>query len=142
MSEAPGGEARRKLVALTALVAIAVALGGIALATGGDDSGGLRIETGAVAGAAPTDITVFVEDPDVNVPETAKGRATVELECFDSRDRRVMRSRIRWPLTDTDEGAFDPHVHQGVAEGQPERIARCRLTGTEGPLEGRVSAPR
>jgi hypothetical protein len=69
------------------------------------------------------------------VPATADGRPTVELECLDADDRIVLKTVHPWPFTDTDQGIYDPHVHETMNAGDAKRIARCRLNGTEGPLE-------
>ncbi len=140
MSDAPGGEARRKWIALGVLLALSLPLVVIALLTSGSESGaGLRIERGtpqATGGA----ITVYVDDPAQNVPGTADGARNVRLECFGRNDRLLRRSTHPWPFTDTDNATLDPHVHERMPQQQVDQVVSCRLAGTDGPLEGRVSA--
>lgn len=135
MSDGQGEEGRRRLVALFVLVLIAVPLVVVALVTRGGDSpaGGLRIERSTVSG--DFQIIVYV-DQGANVAATADGKSTVELECLDREGNSVIRGVYRWPFTDTDQGTFQPHVHQSVTGEQARRIVRCRLNGTEGPLSG------
>ena len=144
MSGAPGGEARRKWMALAVLLALAVPLVVVAILTSGEDSapaGGLRVERDAVQGTGGS-LTVYLEEPAVNVPATAGGKNTVQLECLDADDAVVRRSTHPWPFGDTDDGTLDPHVHERLPQAQAGRVASCRLAGTDGPLEGRVAAPR
>jgi hypothetical protein len=127
---------RRRLVALAVLLAIAVPLVAVAVLTrGGEPATGLRIERGTVAGAGTPQLTVYVEDPKANVPETNGGKETVELECLNDAGETVVKSVYPWPFTDTDNGTLVPHVHQNVGRDEAPRITRCRLNGTE--LEGR-----
>ena len=51
--------------------------------------------------------------------------------------RRLSRAEP-WPFAETDQGTLDPHAHIGMDPRLLERIARCRLTGTDPPLEGRL----
>ena len=134
------GASRTRLVALAVLVAVSVPLVIVALAGGGDDPdserpAGLRLER--TPGDLP-EITVYLEDRSLNEPATAGGAATVILECMDA-DGQVLTSRPeRWPFTDTDEGTLDPHAHVAMNPELLDRIARCRLKGTDPPLEGRL----
>lgn len=143
MSDPPGGQARRKWMALAVLLALMVPLIVVAVMTsgGGADGGGLRIERTS-AGEAVGGLTVYVEEPARNVRATAAGRTNVRLECLDADDKVVRRSTHPWPFSDTDDGTLDPHVHERLPQAQAGEVASCRLAGTEGPLEGRVSAPR
>jgi hypothetical protein len=143
VSEAPGGDGRRRLVALLVVSLVLVPLVVVALVTGGEGSPstGLRIERSTAPGTAATpQIVVYFEDQSANVPQAAGGRSTVELECLDRDGRTVLRGDYAWPFTDTDQGILDPHIHQNVTAQESERIVRCRLNGTEGPLQGRPSA--
>jgi hypothetical protein len=128
---------RTRLLALAVLLAVAVPLVVIAVSSGGGEAkpGGLRVERspGDVA-----QITVYVEDPDLNRAATASGANRVTLECVDRAGKVAARSRQAWPFTDTDQGVLDPHVHVNVDPAALERIARCRLRKTEPPLEGRL----
>jgi hypothetical protein len=128
-------------VSVAVLGALGVVLGAVALLAGGGDdaASGLRVAREALPDGGQG-ITVYVEDPGVNVAATAGGRANVALVCLDSRDREVVRATHPWPFTDTDNGVFDPHIHQSMRPEQADRIVRCRLDGTEGPLQGRLGA--
>jgi hypothetical protein len=139
-----GGAGRRRLVALVVLLMVTAPLVVVAVVTGsgGSEGGGLRIERSRVVGAGTPQLVVYVDDLAVNVPGTADGRPTVELECLAADDRAVLKTVHPWPFTDTDQGIYAPHVHEEVTAAEAKRIARCRLNGTEGPLEGRpTSAP-
>lgn len=140
MSEGAG---RRRLVALVVLLVVTVPLVVVAVVTGsGGKGGGLRVERSTVAGAGTPQIVVYVNDLGLNVPSTAEDRPTVELECLDADDRTVVKAVHPWPFTDTDQGIYDPHVHENLGEADAKRITLCRLNGTEGPLEGKAaSAP-
>jgi hypothetical protein len=56
--------------------------------------------------------------------------------------RRRRPDRLEPPralaFTDTDQGTLDPHAHVGMDPALRDRIARCRITGTDPPLEGRL----
>jgi hypothetical protein len=132
------GASRTRLVALAGLLAVSVPLVVIAVAGGGSDKergSGLRIEPSP---QGLPEVVVYLEDSEVNKPETNHGRRIVTIECLNRAGEVVFTGRERWPFSDTDGGAFDPHVHMLVdppaALGQ---IARCRLKGTDPPLEGR-----
>jgi hypothetical protein len=128
---------RTRLVALAVLLAAAVPLVVIAVSSGDGEAkpGGLRIERspGDVA-----QITVYVEDPELNTADTASGAKRVTLECVDRAGKVAARSREAWPFSDTDQGALDAHVHVDVDPVALDQIARCRLRNTEPPLEGRL----
>jgi hypothetical protein len=131
---------RTRLVALAVLLAVATPLVIVALAGSGDEGtakrpAALRVER--TPGGLP-EITIYVEDRSLNQPGTAGGAGTVVVECVDG-DGRVVSSRPEpWPFTDTDDGTVEPHAHIGMDPAALERIARCRLTGTDPPLEGRL----
>jgi hypothetical protein len=131
---------RTRLVALAALLAVAVPLVIVALAgSGGEERSerpaGLRVER--TAGDLP-EVIIYVEDRALNEPATAGGAASVVVECVDAEGRIVWSRPERWPFTDTDNGTLDPHAHIGMERAALERIARCRLTGTDPPLGGRL----
>jgi hypothetical protein len=131
---------RTRLVALAALLAVAVPLVIVALAGSGSEDGperpaGLRVER--TPGGRP-EVTIYVEDRSLNEPATAGGATSVVVECVDADGRIVWSRPERWPFTDTDDGALDPHTHIGMDPAAVERIARCRLTGTDPPLGGRL----
>jgi hypothetical protein len=131
---------RTRLVALAVLLAIAAPLVIVALAGSGDEESAerpaaLRVER--TPGGLP-EITIYVEDRSLNEPATAGGATTVVVECVDSNGRVVSTRPEPWPFTDTDKGTLDPHAHIGMDPADLARIARCRLTGTDPPLEGRL----
>jgi hypothetical protein len=128
-------------VSLVVLAGVGVVLGVVALASGGGDGApaGLRVQREALPSGGEG-ITVYVDDPGANVTATARGRHNVELVCVDSQGGVVLRATHPWPFTDTDQGAFDPHVHEPLSSREASQVSRCRLNGTEGPLEGRPGA--
>jgi len=127
---------RKRLVVLAAVVAVSAALVAVAVSSGGADErpGGLRVER---APGVP-EVIVYVEDLDANRPETAGGASRVTLECVDGEEQIVWSSREAWPFVETDEGAFNPHVHLRMDPAVVDRIERCRLKDTDPPLEGRL----
>lgn len=80
-------------------------------------------------------LTVFVEDRRSNTLTTTDGSRTVFLECVGRDGSTVLRTRQRWPFTDTDGGTALPHVHEPLDQ-RSGRIVECRLDGTAGPLAG------
>ena len=81
---------------------------------------------------------IYREDADVNRLETNHGRRTVMIECTDDRGDVIFTARKAWPFSDTDGGMYNPHVHLVVRPSAAiQRIVRCRLSGTDPPLEGR-----
>lgn len=124
---------------LLALALVAALLG--PAACGSDEPGEaerLRIEQSPVPPPAG-ELIVYVE-PGANTPERAGGRSYVTLRCLDSSGSVVFGARHAWPFRDTDRGTLDPHIHQQLQIAGSRPIERCRLAGTEGPLEGRVRA--
>lgn len=125
-------------MALAVLLAVSVPL--IVFAAAGGGSGhksgtGLRIEPSPQG--LPI-IVVYLEDADVNQLETNHGRRLVAIECFDDGDEVVFTVNKAWPFSDTDGGKYNPHVHVVVRPSAAiQRIVRCRLRGTDPPLEGR-----
>jgi hypothetical protein len=136
------GQSRGRLISVAVLGGLMVVLIAVALLSGGGDpaEAGLRVQPEGEPGTAAPGITVYVNDPAANVPDTAAGKARVVLECLDSGGRQVVRAAHPWPFTDTDDGTFDPHVHQRVNSDQLGRLVSCRLEGTDGPLEGRLGS--
>ena len=130
---------RTRVIALAVLLLISVPLVVIAVSGGGEEEerrpAGLRVEP---TQGAP-EIVVFVEDPKLNALETTGGEKEVAGECFDRAGDVILTEREAWPFTDTDNGLFDPHAHVFVEPAVMRRIARCRLAGTDPPLEGRKS---
>jgi hypothetical protein len=132
---------RARLVALAVLVAVATPLVIVALAGSGDEEGtperpaALRVER---TPGGPPEITIYIEDRSLNKPSTAGGDTSVVVECVDTEGRIVWKLPEAWPFTDTDQGSVDPHAHIGMDPAQIERIARCRLAGTDPPLAGRL----
>ncbi len=100
---------------LAVLVAVAVPLVVLALASGGGeesdepDTASIKVER---APGVP-EIVVYVEDPELNVAETAGGRERVTVECLNTADAVIYGRGYAWPFTDTDDGLLDPHVHLG-----------------------------
>lgn len=103
-----------------------------------DAGPGLRVERGE--GPQGSELIVYVADGADNVPETARGRRSVSLRCFNSDGRILVRERQPWPFTDTDDGLVEAHVHQRVPRRLANRISRCELGGTRGPLRGAVTS--
>jgi hypothetical protein len=77
-------------------------------------------------------------DHSLNKRSTTGGAAKVVVECVDTGGRIVWNRPEPWPFTDTDQGTLDPHAHIGMDPALLERIVRCRFTGTDPPLEGRL----
>ncbi|MET0973021.1 MAG: hypothetical protein ABWY95_06330 [Thermoleophilaceae bacterium] len=134
------GASRTRLVALAALLALSIPLVIVAVAGSGGDGdseqpAALRVER--TPGAVP-EIIVYLEDRSLNEPSTAGGAATVIVECVDDGGEVVSSKPESWPFTDTDQGTLDPHADFAVSSELLDRIARCRLKGTDPPLEGRL----
>ncbi|MET0836129.1 MAG: hypothetical protein ABWY97_05065 [Thermoleophilaceae bacterium] len=133
------GASRTRLVALAALLALSIPLVIVGVAGSGGDGdseqpAALRVER---TPGGP-EITVYLEDRSLNQPATAGGAATVVLECVDAGGEVVFSQPEGWPFSDTDQGTLDPHAHVGITPELVDRIARCRLKGTDPPLEGRL----
>jgi hypothetical protein len=131
---------RTRLVALAVLLAVAAPLVVLALADSGDEGSAerpaaLRVER---TPGGLSEITIYIEDRSLNKASTAGGDTSVVVECVDTEGRIVWKLPEAWPFTDTDDGTIDPHAHIGMDPAQIERIARCRITGTDPPLEGRL----
>jgi hypothetical protein len=134
------GGSRTRLVALAVLLAVSIPLVIVAVAGSGGDGdsdqpAGLRVER--TPGGVP-EIVLYVEDRSLNDPSTAGGAATVVVECVDADGEVVSSQPEGWPFTDTDQGTLDPHAHVPMSPELLDRIARCRLKGTDPPLEGRL----
>jgi hypothetical protein len=134
------GASRTRLVALAILLAVSVPLVVIAAAgggSGGDGGTGLRVEPSPQG--LPI-LVIYLEDAEDNRPETNHGEALVAIECVDDSDEVVFTGEKAWPFSDTDGGRYNPHVHMVVRPAAAiEQIVRCRLRGTDPPLEGRKS---
>ena len=132
------GASRTRLVALAVLLAVSVPLIVIAAAGGGSGENsdtGLRIEPSPQG--LPI-IVVYLEDADVNQLETNHGKRLVAIECLDDAGEVVFTEDETWPFSDTDGGKYNPHVHVVVRPSAAiQEIVRCRLRGTDPPLEGR-----
>ena len=132
------GASRTRLVALAVLLAVSVPLVVIAAAGGGSDKKdgtGLRIEPSAQGSPF---LVIYLEDADVNEPATNHGKRLVAIDCLDDGDKVVFSGEKPWPFSDTDGGMYNPHVHMVVRPAAAlEQIVRCRLRGTDPPLEGR-----
>jgi hypothetical protein len=131
------GASRTRLVALAVLLAVSIPLIVIAAAGGGSDDGGSGLRVEPSPQGLPV-LVIYVEDVEVNDPETNHGRRLVTVECLDDADDVVFTREEGWPFSDTDGGTLDPHVHMAVRPPAVIReIVRCRLRGTDPPLEGR-----
>ena len=132
------GASRTRLVALAVLLAVSVPLVVIAAAGGGsgETSGtGLRVEPSPQG--LPI-LVIYLEDAEDNRLETNHGRRRVAVECLDDSDEVVFTGNKVWPFLDTDGGKYNPHVHMVVRPSAAiQQIVRCRLRGTDPPLEGR-----
>jgi len=131
------GASRTRLVALAVLLAVSVPLVVIAAGGGsGETSGtGLRVEPSPQG--LPI-LVIYLEDSAVNKLETNHGRRRVAVECLDNSGEVVFTGNKVWPFLDTDGGKYNPHVHMVVRPSAAiQQIARCRLRGTDPPLEGR-----
>ena len=127
---------RKRLIALAVLLAISVPLVVIAVAGGGSDDGGrdgIRVEP---SNRGLPEIVIYLEDPDVNTPDTTDGAQQVAIECTDQAGAVAFTGTERWPFSDTDGGVFDPHVHVRMDPSLLGSIRRCRLKGTDPELEG------
>jgi hypothetical protein len=127
--------ARTRVAALALLVVVSVPLVVIAASSsGGEDagSGGLRVERG------PPGLVIYVEDADANRPATLGGERAAMIECLDSGGSAVWRAPQPWPFTDTDGGRLDPHVHLALDPALLARIVRCRVAGSDPPLEAEL----
>ena len=96
--------------------------------TSGGVEDGIRIEP---SNLGVPEIVIYLEDPDLNTPETSGGAESVAIECMDRGGAVVFRGRENWPFSDTDGGIFDPHVHVRVDQAILGLIDRCRLKGTD-----------
>ena len=84
------------------------------------------------------EITIYLEDRSLNKRSTTGGAAKVVVERVDTGGRIAWNRPESWPFTDTDQGTLDQHAHIGMDPALLDRIARCRFTGTDPPLEGRL----
>ncbi|HEU0025246.1 MAG TPA: hypothetical protein VFQ12_11470 [Thermoleophilaceae bacterium] len=135
-SEAGAGSARSRGVAAAAAALAVAGLVAVALATGGGGEDGeadsLRIER------SQTELIVYVTDPGDNEPDAAGAAPSVTLECLDQDGEVLISAAQAWPFTDTDGESLDPHVHLSLDADRMQRVKRCRLNGTDPPLEGGV----
>ena len=134
------GASRTRLVALAVLLAVSVPLIVIA-AAGGGSGGGESTGTGLKVEPSPQGLpllVIYLDDADVNRPETNHGKQLVAIECLDESGEVIFTEQKAWPFSDTDGGTYNPHVHLVVRPSAAiQRIVRCRLQGTDPPLEGR-----
>ena len=125
---------RTRLIALAVLLAISVPLIVIAAAGGGsDDAGGdgIRIEP---SNRGLPEIVIYLEDPDVNTPDTTDGAKRVVIECTDRAGRRRLhgngalalqrhRRRSLRPARARARGRRDPRLDRPLqAEGHRPRV--------------------
>jgi hypothetical protein len=132
------GPARTRLVALVMLLAVAVPLTVVAIAGSGGgpegDEPALRVQRSPQI----PELIVFVE-PEDNVPERARGRDAVTVECLAAGGEVIAGQTEAWPLTETDRGTLDPHVHVPVNPARIDDVEMCRVRPARPPLEGPVS---
>jgi hypothetical protein len=136
-----GAAARGRLVALAVLLGVGAVLVVVALLAGGSgESGSERSSLRVERSPAPDgiELLVYVEAAD-NRAEVAGGESRVSVECEDEGGRVVAQGDHPWPFTDTDGGTTDPHVHQPVPDAAAGSVTRCRLSGTDPELQGRVA---
>jgi len=138
--EQSGSAARVRLVAFVIFLGIGGLLAVVAVVAGGSDErdsvGRLRVELFR----APTgaDLVLYVQDQH-NRPEVADNRSTVRLECTDAGGTVLVSGSHRWPLTDTDGGITEAHLHQRVPTDDVEDVETCRLADTDPELRGPVT---
>ena len=135
------GRSRILWALLAVLLVVAVPLVVLALASGGDDGESDAPETASIKVERAPDLPeliVYVEDPELNVAETAGGRARVTVECLNTDGAVIYSQAYPWPFTDTDDGLLDPHEHLEMDPGQADSVSMCRVTGTTPRLEGRL----
>ncbi len=80
--------------------------------------------------------------PDLNKPSTAKGAEQVRVQCFDRDSDQVLNEPYTWPFESDGVGDNLPHAH---IRGLPEilnAVTRCKLLGTDPPLEGELPLAR
>jgi hypothetical protein len=130
----------RVAIAAAVLLLIAVPLVVIGVNSNGKSSPppGLRVERSTVPGTSQPQIVVYVQRSKDNVPATAGGKQTVTLVCVDGSGHTLVSGVYPWPFTNTDQGIFEPHIHQNVTLQQRLEVTSCRLDGTKGPLRGRA----
>lgn len=135
-----GTAARGRLVALAALLGVGAVFVVVALLAGGDGGGSERSTLRVERSPTPEgiELIVYVQAED-NRAEVAGGESRVSVECEDEGGEVVVRGEHRWPFTDTDGGVEDAHVHQRVSGTAAGTVARCRVTGTDPELQGRIT---
>jgi hypothetical protein len=129
---------RTRLVALAVLLCVSVPLVVVAASgSGGFDErpAALRVERNP---SGLPELIVYVEDRSLNRAATAGGARRVTVECENRAGEVLFRQPERWPFSDTDGATTDPHAHLGIDPARLGRITRCRLAGTDPPLEGRL----
>jgi hypothetical protein len=132
------GSARTRLVALVVLLVVAVPLAVVAVAGSGGAGEEPKEDVLRVERSAELPELLLLVQPDANVPDTAGGRRTVTLECFDGAGVIVASQEEAWPFTDTDRRTLDPHAHLPVNPARIGEVERCRLKQTEPVLEAPV----
>jgi hypothetical protein len=132
------GPARTRLVALVVILALAVPLAIVAIA--GSGGGGEEAEPEMYVQRAPEvfEVRVFVE-PDANVPDRARGRRSVTVECVDDSGAVIASRDKAWPFTDTDGNTLDPHAHIPINPARIDDVSLCRLKQARPSLEAPVS---
>lgn len=137
--EQSGSAARVRLVAFVIFLGIGGLLAVVAVVAGGSDEGSVgRLRVELFQASTGADLVVYVQDQH-NRPEVADNRSTVRLECTDAGGAVLVSGSHRWPLTDTDGGTTEAHVHQRVPADDVEDVESCRLADTDPELRGPVT---
>ena len=132
------GPARTRLVALVVILALAVPLAIVAIASSGGDEGDKEPEMYVQRAPEVFEVRVFLE-PEVNTPDRTRGRRSVTVECLDDSGTVIASQDEAWPFTDTDQNTLDPHAHIPVNPARIDDVSLCRVKQARPPLEGPVT---
>ena len=122
--------------ALAAVVLVPLAIWAATSLSSEEEAEPLQIQTHPAPVPGLLELVVALPSEEVNTLETTGGTPSVGLECLDAEGRAEISVEHPFPFADTDGGLEPPHVHQRIGTDQLERIERCRLDGTDPPLEG------
>ena len=132
------GPARTRLVALVVILALAVPLAIVAIASSGGDEEDKEPEMYVQRSPEVFEVRVFLE-PEVNTPDRTRGRRSVTVECLDDSGTVIASQDEAWPFTDTDQNTLDPHAHIPVNPARIDDVSLCRVKQARPPLEGPVT---